>query len=129
MVRDGILAESADRKHCVVRDAKQGELISDFFIVRVNDTAPKKHQRMFIHTNFPRENRPTQPQKGREDLKKYFRSVPTNEPSWSQYADFHLLLYIAQELDETTAIGIGECIRDRKEIPEGTTMLIKHMIE
>merc|ERR1740122_669043 len=96
MVRDGIMAESADRKHCVVRDPAQGELISDFlvegkpnkklltdfFIVRVNDTVPKKHQKMFIHADFP------------------------------------LILYIAQECDENTAIGIAECVRDRKEIPE-----------
>mmetsp|Transcript_33349 Transcript_33349/g.84942 ORF Transcript_33349/g.84942 Transcript_33349/m.84942 type:complete len:512 (+) Transcript_33349:89-1624(+) len=143
MVRDGILTESTDRKHCVVREAKKNELISDFlveskptkklltdfFIVRVNDTAPKKHQRMFIHAKFPRENRPTQPQRGRDDLKKYFRNVPSNEPSWSRYADFHLLLYIAQEMDESTAIGIAECIRDRKEIPEGTQMLINSMVQ
>eukprot|EP00932_Pfiesteria_piscicida_P019830 SRR837773.6652.p1 GENE.SRR837773.6652~~SRR837773.6652.p1 ORF type:complete len:323 (-),score=136.80 SRR837773.6652:17-985(-) len=143
MVRDGILVDSTDRKHCVVREAVKGELISDFlveskptkkiatdfFIVRVNDIAPKKHQRMFTHATFPRENRPTRPQRGREDLKAYFRSVSSAEPSWSRYADFHLLLHIAKELDETTAIGIAECIRDRKDIPEGTEMLIKHLIE
>ncbi|CAK0900389.1 unnamed protein product, partial [Prorocentrum cordatum] len=84
MVRDGILSDNADRKHCVVREAQKNELLpdflvegkpnkkilTDFFVVRVNDTAPKKHQRMFTHADFPRENRQTHPQK-RDDIKKY----------------------------------------------------------
>lgn len=141
MVRDNILSESTDRKHCLVRDAQTNELISDFlvegkptkkllpdfFIVRVNDTAPKRHQRMFTHADFPRENRPTQPQR-RDDLKKYFRKVSSSEPSWSRYADFHLILYIAHEIDVDTALAIAECVRDRKEIPAGTEMLIKEII-
>mmetsp|Transcript_95896 Transcript_95896/g.240358 ORF Transcript_95896/g.240358 Transcript_95896/m.240358 type:complete len:508 (-) Transcript_95896:123-1646(-) len=141
MVRDGILAESTDRKHCVVREAQKNELISDFlveskptkklltdfFIVRVNDTAPKKHQKMFVHADFPRENRPTTPQK-RDDLKKYFRKISTSEPSWSRFADFHLLLYIAQEVDIDTALSIAECVRDRKEVPKGTLDLFNEII-
>lgn len=141
MVRDGLMAESTDRKHCVIREPEKNELISDilvegkpnkklltdFFIVRVNDTAPKKHQKMFIHADFPRENRPHKPQR-RDDLKTYFRNISKQEPSWSRYADFHLILYIAQECDENTALGIAECVRDRKEIPEGTLMLLNEMI-
>merc|ERR1711862_220605 len=87
MVRDGILAESTERKHCIVRETQPGELISDFlveskptkklltdfFIVRVNDTAPKKHQKMFLRSSFPHENRPNRAQRGQEDLKDYFR--------------------------------------------------------
>lgn len=141
MVRDGIFCESDDRKHCVVREGQKGELVSDFlvegkpnkklltdfFIVRVNDTAPKKHQRMFIHADFPRENRPNQPQR-RDDLKKYFRKIPNSEPSWSRFADFHLILYIGQEIDVETAMAIAECVRDRKDIPEGTQLLLNEII-
>merc|ERR1711862_1000715 len=115
-----------DRKHCIAREGQKNELISDFlvqgkpekklltdfFVVRVNDTAPKKHQRMFMHADFPRENRQTHPQR-RDDLKKYFKKISNSEPSWSRYADFHLILYIAQEIDVDTAIMIGECVRDR----------------
>merc|ERR1719221_1467387 len=123
---------------CAVRpDAKMGELISDFivegkenkkiatdfFVVRVNDTAPKKHQKMFIHADFPRENRQTHPQR-RDDLKKYFKKISNSEPSWSRFADFHLILYIAQEIDVDTALTICESVRDRKEIPEGVLMII-----
>eukprot|EP00415_Alexandrium_ostenfeldii_P001191 UN1191 len=142
MVRDEIIVDNADRKHCVVREAKEGELIpdfivegkankkisTDFFIVRVNDTAPKKHQKMFIHADFPRENRQTHPQK-RDDLKKYFKKIPTSEPSWSRFADFHLILYIAQEIDVDTALTICECVRDRKEIPEGIMMIIEQLTQ
>jgi len=142
MVRDGLCAESADRTHVVVREGKKGELISDFivegkenkkiltdfFVVRVNDTAPKKHQKMFIHADFPRENRQTHPQR-RDDLKKYFKKIPTSEPSWSRFADFHLILYIAQEIDLDTALTVCECVRDRKEIPEGIIMIINQLVQ
>merc|ERR1712060_203925 len=93
MVRDGILNDNADRKHCVVREAQKNELLpdflvegkpskkvlTDFFVVRVNDTAPKKHQRMFTHADFPRENRQTHPQR-RDDIKKYFKKIPPRSP-------------------------------------------------
>lgn len=142
MVRDGILCDSADRAHCVVRDAQKGELISDFiiegkanksiatdfFVVRVNDTAPKKHQRMFTHADFPRENRQTHPQR-RDDLKKYFKKIPSSEPSWSRFADFHLILYIAREIDVDTALTICECVRERKEVPEGIIMIINQLVQ
>mmetsp|Transcript_28263 Transcript_28263/g.62316 ORF Transcript_28263/g.62316 Transcript_28263/m.62316 type:complete len:507 (+) Transcript_28263:148-1668(+) len=141
MVRDGIITDASDRKKCVVREATKGELIpdfvvegkpnkaisTDFFIVRVNDTAPKKHQRMFLHADFPRENRATHPQR-RDDMKKYFRKVGSSEPTWARFADFHLILYIAQEIDVDTAIIIAECVRDRKEIPEGVMVIINELI-
>uniref|UniRef100_A0A7S4QP37 Nuclear pore localisation protein NPL4 C-terminal domain-containing protein n=1 Tax=Alexandrium monilatum TaxID=311494 RepID=A0A7S4QP37_9DINO len=142
MLRDGIISDNADRTHCVVREARDTELMpdflvegkankkiaTDFFVVRVNDTAPKKHQKMFTHAEFPRENRQTHPQK-RDDLKKYFKKIPTSEPSWSRFADFHLILYIAQEIDVDTAVTIAECVRDRQEIPEGVMMIINQLIQ
>lgn len=143
MLRDGILSSApSERRACLVREAKADELIpdfvvegrsdkkiaTDFFIVRVNDTAPKKHQRMFTHADFPRENRPTHPQR-REDLKKYFSKIPKSEASWSRFADFHLLLYIAKEIDVDTAVAIAECVRDRKDLPEGVTMMFNELTQ
>jgi nuclear protein localization family protein 4 len=141
MVRDGIIRQDADRKSVVVREAQKGELVSDFlvegkptkkmatdfFIVRVNDTVPKKFEKLFKHADFPRENRQT-PQR-RDDLKKYFKKIPTSEQSWSRFADFHLILYIAQEIDVDTAIMIAECVRDRKEIPDGIKMIIDQLTQ
>lgn len=143
MLRDGILtATPSERRACVVREAGKDEMIpdfvcegrsskkiaTDFFIVRVNDTAPKKHQRLLTHAEFPRENRPTHPQR-REDLKKFFNKIPKSEPSWSRFADFHLLLYIAKEIDVDTAVTIAECVRDRKDIPEGVTMIFNELTQ
>lgn len=143
IVRDGLLAEPVDQKHIIVREPKPGpprEIISeflqegkdtkkiatDFFVVRVNDTTPKKVRSMFVRAEFPRENRPTQPQR-RDDLKKYFQKRPKSEPSWSRFADFHLLLYIAQEIDVDTAVAIGECVRDRTEVPDGVMMIMNEL--
>lgn len=142
MVRDGIISDTPERKEVVVREAKAGEIINDFlaegkpnkkiltdfFVVRVNDTVPKKHHKMLLHSEFPRENRPTHPQR-RDDLKKYFKTVNKTEPSWSKYSDLHLILYIAKEMDVDTAVAIAECVRDRKEIPEGVEMLIKSLLQ
>jgi len=142
MVRDGIMAECSDRTACEVRDAKSNELIpsfivegkpskkilTDFFVVRVNDTTPKKVRSMFAHSDFPRENRQTHPQR-RDDLKKYFKKRDKSEPSWAQFADFHLLLYIAQEIDVDTAVAICECVRDRKEIPEGVQIIVNSLVQ
>lgn len=142
MQRDGIFSESADRKHCIVRAPKKDELIpsflveskannkilTDFFVVRVNDTTPKKVRSMFVHSDFQRENRPTEPQE-RSVLKRYLKNMMSkSEASWSQFADFHLLLYIAQEFDVHTALEICPCIRDRKPVPEGILMMIKELI-
>eukprot|EP00933_Yihiella_yeosuensis_P028245 TRINITY_DN22066_c0_g1_i1.p1 TRINITY_DN22066_c0_g1~~TRINITY_DN22066_c0_g1_i1.p1 ORF type:complete len:507 (+),score=106.69 TRINITY_DN22066_c0_g1_i1:127-1647(+) len=143
MIRDGIMtSHPSDNRAVLVREAEKNELIpdfcvegkpnkkilTDFFVVRVNDTAPKKHQRMFTHAEFPRENRQTHPQR-REDIKKYFSRIAKSEPSWSKFADFHLLIYIAQEIDELTAIEIAKCVRDREEVPDGVTFLINQLIE
>lgn len=142
MVRDNIVGETTDRRHIVIRDARKNELIpdflvegkpskkiaTDFFVIRINDTAPKKHERLFTHADFPRENRQTHPQR-RDDLKKYFKKIPNSEPSWSRFADFHLILYIAQEIDVDTAIIICECVRDRTDIPDGVMMLINSLIQ
>lgn len=142
MVRDNIVGETTDRRHIVIREARKNELIpdfivegkpskkiaTDFFVVRVNDTAPKKHERLFTHSDFPRENRQTHPQR-RDDLKKYFKKRPASEPTWSRFADFHLILFIAQEIDVDTALIICECVRDRKDVPDGVMMLINSLIQ
>lgn len=142
MQRDDIFGDDTDRKSLVVRQAKKNELIpdfmvegkankkilTDFFVVRVNDTSPKKLRSIFTNADFPRENRQTHPQR-RDDLKKYFQKRSKSEPSWSRFADWHLILYIAQEIDVDTAVAIGECVRDRKEIPDGVAMIINQLVQ
>lgn len=144
MERDGIMTSSpAEPKYCLVREPAKDEMIpdfvveggsnnkiaTDFFVVRVNDTAPKKHSKLLTQATFPRENRPTHPQRRDADLKRYFSQVSKSGPSWSQFADFHLLLFIAKEIDVDTAIAIAHCVRDRQEIPEGVKMLFNQYLQ
>merc|ERR1711924_280724 len=133
----GMISANADPRNCVVREPEKGELMpdflveskankvinTDFFVIRVVDSVPKKlPPSIFTHSDFPRENRPRHMQQ-RDDLKKYCRKRPKDEPTWSKYADFHFLLYVAKALDVDTAIQLCEAVRDRKEISEGTKML------
>jgi len=140
MVRDGILCENSDPKNSVVREAAKGELIpnflvegkvnrcipTDFFVVRLVDAQPKKRISMFKHSDFPRENRPLRPQQ-RNDLKKYFGKRDKSEASWSRFADFHLILYIAKEFDPDTALQICESVREQTDVPEGTRMIMDEL--
>mmetsp|Transcript_94072 Transcript_94072/g.147960 ORF Transcript_94072/g.147960 Transcript_94072/m.147960 type:complete len:514 (+) Transcript_94072:68-1609(+) len=142
MVRDGMISANADPRNCVVREPEKGELMpdflveskankvinTDFFVIRVVDSVPKKlPPSIFTHSDFPRENRPRHMQQ-RDDLKKYCRKRAKDEPTWSKYADFHFLLYVAKALDVDTAIQLCEAVRDRKEISEGTKMLIEAIV-
>jgi nuclear protein localization family protein 4 len=140
MMRDDLIGDSPDPKYCVVKDQGKNMLMPsvlesgkptkkfdpDWFLVRVGDGAPKKVRSMFKHATFPRENR--QPPQKRDDLKNYFRKVSQSEPTWSRFADFHLILYLAQEFDIDTALDICDGIRDRKEISAGTMEMIQALI-
>lgn len=141
LVRDGMLAEEAGKTDVVVREAAKGECMpnflvegkenrkipTDFFVIRVVDGMPKKRISMFTHADFPRENRPRHLQQ-RDDLKKYFKKRSAGEPSWSRFADFHLLLFIAKALDVDTAVQLCECVRERQEVQEGTKMLFEALM-
>jgi len=142
MVRDGIISANTDLKNIVVREPEKGELMpdflveskpskvinTDFFVIRVVDSVPRKMPpSIFTHADFPRENRPRHMQQ-RDDLKKYCHKRSKDEPSWSKYADFHFLLYVAKALDIDTAIQLCEAVRERKEISDGTKMLIDAIV-
>lgn len=143
LVRDNMLMEECGATDLVVREAVKGECMptflvegkgnrnipTDFFIVRVVDSQPKKSQRisLFTHAEFPRENRARQVVQ-RDDMKKHFRKCSKAEPSWSRFADFHLLLYIAKAFDVDTCLQLCECVRERKEIPEGLKMLFESLM-
>lgn len=137
MMRDDLLGDSPDPKYCILKEQGKNMLMPavlesgkqtkkfdpDWFLVRVSDGVPKKVRSMFKHATFPREHR--QPPQKRDDVKNYFRKVNSSEPSWSRFADFHLVLYLAQEFDIDTALDICDCIRDRKEISAGTMEMIQ----
>lgn len=136
MVRDNILIEDADPANLVGRQPNKGEMIPDFlvegktakavspdfFVVRLNDTVPRKIRSMFKHATFPRESR--HPPQRRDDIKNYFKRREKSEPSWSRFADFHLILYLSQVIDIDTALLICDAVRERQEIPEGVLEII-----
>jgi len=141
LTRDGMLAEEVTATSLVVREgAVKNECMptflvegkdnkhipTDFFVIRLVDSQPKKRISLFTHADFPRENRPRNLQQ-RDDLKKYYR-MRTSEPTWSRFADFHMLLYIAKAMDVDTVIPLCECVRDRKEISEGLKMLFESLM-
>ena len=48
-----------------------------------------------------------------------------NEPSWSRFADFHLLVWLAVEFDLDTVSQLGDSIRDRTEVLPGIVEMIE----
>lgn len=141
LLRDGMLQDEVGQTDVIVRAGTKGECMptflvegkdnrnipTDFFVIPMVESMPKKVISLFTHADFPRENRPRQLQQ-RDDLKKYFKKRSSSEPSWSRFADFHLLLFVAKALDVDTAMQLCESIRERQEISEGTKMLFESLI-
>ncbi|KAF8820252.1 NPL4 family protein [Cardiosporidium cionae] len=136
LVRDGLINEElSNGSHMHLRKAKKQELLpqilesgkeavkfdSDWFLVRVNESAPKRVRSMFLHTHFPRENRDTPCPSSA--IKDYFSHPAVmqykKESRWKRFADFHLILYVSIKLDLETALTICESIRDQSEVDEG----------
>jgi len=128
MVRDGLLEPAQGEDQVVLRKAEKNEALPnvlesakrvdkwdvDWHVVRVWWGAPKRKDRtIFKHSHFPRENR-SAPQT-RADVKGYFRKVSTSEPIWQQVSDFHLLLWVAKEIDLGTALSLCDCISQQKD--------------
>jgi len=136
MLRDELMGIPTDHRRCRSRGERPGELIPtvlesgkettefdpDWFVVRVNDGAPKKPRSLLNHSIFPVENRPEK--QTRESMQTYFRKVAKLEHSWQKYADFHLLLYMAQEFDVDIVMEICNAIRERTAVPEFTEDMI-----
>jgi nuclear protein localization family protein 4 len=143
MVRDNLIPADAklqvNPKRVKLRLALPGELLPqvleagknasdefdpDWFVVKVNSGAPVKPKSFFVHSHFPRENRQGAPQI-RSDIKRYLNKCASNEPHWSKFSDFHLLLFIARIFDIDTARVICEAVRDRTDISADLADLIK----
>jgi nuclear protein localization family protein 4 len=136
MVRDKLIEtnekEQTNPKRVKIRKPLPGELMPDvleagknttnefdpdWFVVKVNSGAPVKPKSFFIHSHFPRENRPGAPQL-RSDIKKYLSKCSSSEPNWSKLSDFHLLLFLSRTFDVDTAKVICESVRDRQPVNE-----------
>lgn len=47
--------------------------------------------------------------------------------SWQRYADFNLLLYLAEEIDPATAHSIAECVAREEPVGENIEEIIDQM--
>lgn len=142
LLRDGMFSQECEKEHLLVREAEKGEfmpnflmqsmdtrkILADFFIVRVVDAQPKKSFSLFTHSEFPRENRGGARPANNDDLKQYFKKRSKQEPSWSRFADFHALLYIAKAFDVDTCLNICECVRERKDVESGMLILFESLM-
>jgi len=127
-VRDNLLDTSPDPKHLQLRKQLPEELFhqilesghettkfdADWFVVRVNESAPKKVRSRFHHTSFPRENRrvETTPKHIQDHLSK----CPPNQPNWQKFADFHLLVYVAKLFDLEMSYSLCDSINSKTSI-------------
>jgi nuclear protein localization family protein 4 len=93
------------------------EFDPDWFVVKINSGAPVRPKSFFVHSHFPRENRPGAPQL-RSDIKRYLSKCRPSDPIWSKLSDFHLLLFLARIFDVDTAKVICDAVRERGSIDD-----------
>ena len=142
LIRDDLLAPPDSRKFLKIKNSPEGEpatkffyegktrsqIEPDFFIVNVSHGTPK-HDRFNVLRNsgFPVSNRATKPNK--QDFITYCFNSSHQKKSYALYSNFHLLLFIAKLFDLETALTICDCIREKRELPEGLVMLISHFVQ
>ncbi|ANQ08551.1 Uncharacterized protein PCOAH_00031000 [Plasmodium coatneyi] len=89
---------------------------ADWFIVRINESAPKVVRSLFKNFHFPRENRLRSP--NAYDVKEYFSSPKLERGTNGMHrcSDFHLILFACRVLDMETALALCDAALGKKEI-------------
>lgn len=131
LMRDNLIEENQiNPSHIQLRNPNKNELLpqilesgketnkfdTDWFIVRVNESAPKVVRSIFKNFHFPRENR--QHSQSAFHVKEYFRSnkLDRGTKGIHQCSDFHLILFVAKVLDIETALALCDATLNKKEI-------------
>merc|ERR1711957_260747 len=96
----------------------------DWCIIRVSDGVPRKKHSIFLHSRFPKPNRPGKLLQTGADLKAYMAAIGKGGPTWSRFADFHLLCYLVKELDLETVYLLCDAIRTRSEVLPGIIEMV-----
>eukprot|EP00922_Rhytidocystis_sp_ex-Travisia-forbesii_P072191 GHVS01107663.1.p1 GENE.GHVS01107663.1~~GHVS01107663.1.p1 ORF type:complete len:524 (-),score=85.76 GHVS01107663.1:236-1753(-) len=141
LVRDSLVTDvQPDTTHIMLRKPEHGELLpqvlesgaetekfdADWFVVRVNESAPIKVRSLFrSNTKFPVENRMVAQQPAH--LKTYFNSfgqIPASD-NWQKFTNFHLLLYVSKLFDIETSLSIAECIANQTVVDQGLEDILK----
>ncbi|PFH37306.1 NPL4 family protein [Besnoitia besnoiti] len=148
LVRDGVICDrQPDDTHIQLRAPAKGELLpqilesgrettkfdASWFIVRVNESAPRKVRSFFCSSSFPRANRLVHqtPRDITDHLNRAAALAGTGahakKENWKRFADFHLLLYVARLFDLDTAFSICDCVRNRETVDEGLEDTLKSL--
>ncbi|CAD7947267.1 unnamed protein product [Amoebophrya sp. A120] len=142
MLRDGCLDENnLDPKNMKIKPPPEpgiimpavlqsgkdaGNFDPDWFIIRVNDGQPtaRKKKSIFSQSLFPFANRPGKPRPSRQDFRNYMQQAAPGGPSWAKFADFHALIWLAQEFDIDTVFTICDSVRERKDVLPGIMEMV-----
>ncbi|CRG97853.1 nuclear protein localization protein 4, putative [Plasmodium gallinaceum] len=131
LIRDNFIEENQmDPSHIHLRNPNKNELLpqilesgketnkfdTDWFIVRVNESAPKVVRSIFRNFHFPRENRVNL--QTANDIKEYFTSKKLDRGNNGNFkcSDFHLILFVSKVLDIETALALCDATLGKKEI-------------
>ncbi|SBT74594.1 nuclear protein localization protein 4, putative [Plasmodium ovale] len=131
LMRDNLIKDyQTDPSHIQLRNPNKNELLplilecgketnkfdTDWFIVRINDSAPKISRSIFKNFHFPRENR-TNTQTA-FDVKEYFSSNKLDRGPNGNFrcSDFHLILFVSKVLDIETALALCDATLNKKQI-------------
>ncbi|KAI4839742.1 nuclear protein localization protein 4 [Plasmodium brasilianum] len=131
LIRDNLIEENqTDPSHVQLRNPNKNELLpqileggketnkfdTDWFIVRVNESAPKNIRSIFKNFHFPRENRVNA--QTVFDVKEYFASTKLERGTNGNFrcSDFHLILFVSKVLDIETALALCDAALNKKEI-------------
>lgn len=129
VLKAGLLLPSKDRgDHFDLRPATKREALptileaskpttgvdAHWFVVRVNESAPKTVRSMFEYAVFPRENRGVSI--SWDHVKKHLSSTPKSQRLQRRMADFHLLLYLAKEFDLDSVLELCDAVTNDTDI-------------
>ncbi|KMZ80011.1 hypothetical protein PVIIG_04808 [Plasmodium vivax India VII] len=131
LIRSSLVdSTQTDPSHIQLRNPVRNELLplileggketnkfdTDWFIVRINESAPKVVRSLFKNFHFPRENRLHSPTA--YDVKEYFASPKLERGTNGMHrcSDFHLILFACRVLDMETALALCDAALSKKEI-------------
>lgn len=138
--RDNIFGNSDSRKFMKLREPTENEMIPsvvkegktvhefepDFFIVTLAHGQPKKGKDYNYLKNFDFPPHGRDHEIKRQDFKNYVKRHKSDPPA-RRYANFHLLLYLAELMDVDTAMTIAHHVADEQACDPALLELLESM--
>ena len=136
--RDNIFGHSESRKLMTLRECDSNEMIPsivregkpvkefepDFFVVSLGNGQPKqdKDYSYLKNYDFPVSNRRNPP--SQKDFKDYMKRHKS-EPSQRGFANFHMLVFLAEMMDIDTSLSIATCVAEERKLDEALVELLQ----